>query len=271
MGSKERKIWTVVLVVLLCLIPSTTYAATAEELYAKYNITYESPYPYDVIETISAYDNAKKFVAMYSYVITSEYDVEALKLKVEELTQKLNSTEVQLLDGYNLSTDEIYALEDNYITTKEQLENARLSLASVDLNYSIPNADNTPTYSEYKSALSKKNAIDAKCNVGDIEELSVPVSGNALVYSSVDKYTTYSVSNDVDVLALFNGVVSDTSDKYVIINHYNNIYTRYDNLYNVSVEVGDTVVQGQVIGRADKKFNLALKLAGRFVDVNELF
>lgn len=61
--------------------------------------------------------------------------------------------------------------------------------------------------------------------------------------------------NAFDVVAVLNGTVSDVSEnetlgKIVEINHNNGYVTIYQSLQEVSVKKGDTVNQGQIIGKS---------------------
>jgi septal ring factor EnvC (AmiA/AmiB activator) len=259
------------LVVLLFLTPATIYADTANDLYDLYDMKYEDSIPEDVIDTISRYNYAQKYVSMFQYVAVSEYDTDLINAKIDQLESNLESLTDQLLAGYDLSMDEIYTLEDEYNETYTKLQDAKDSLQTVEIDFDTPTVDNTPTYSEYKEALQKKSKLVTEAELGEISDLSYPVTTAALESDRTFTSLTLAVADGATITSLFNGTVALTDDNSITIDHHNGIYTYYGGLTSYYVRPGDTVYQGQSIGTSGNKVILKLKIDGKLVDISKLF
>jgi murein DD-endopeptidase MepM/ murein hydrolase activator NlpD len=268
-GSKIRK--ALILVIALVLQATTAYASTASDVYAVYDMSYEPSYPKGVLSTIAAYQNAKKYVYMYQYVIESEYDTTLIDRRIEEYKKTVETTSEKLLGGFSLDLSEIYALEDQYTEAVQKKEEAELSLVSYTVDYEAPTAKDVPTYAEYQQACTTKSLIDNKANVGTLENLSYPTETACLIDSSNDTSMTFATSSNTVVTSLFNGKVAKVTDDSVTVCHYNKIYTCYSNLSSVTVKKGDIVCQGQSVGISTSKFTLRMKVGGKLVDVSKLF
>ena len=267
-----------VAVVLLCLVFSTrAYAADVTELYEKYDIEYTAEVPEEVLETIQKYDNAKRYVSMYSYVINSEYDIESLVNKQLELEKYLLQLESELKAGYNKPLSAIYELEDEYYTAKQQLDNISKSLQTYVIETEYIETKDVPSYSKYKEALQSKNDIVSKRNIGSLDDLKVPVQSESILVDSSNDCSVYKVINNTGALSPFNGVVeSIVVDKEYglccILNHHNGVQSFLCHLESVDVEEGDTVYQNQRIGYVQgNQFIFRLKLKDVFVDASKIF
>lgn len=266
-----KNVVTVLTVFCLLLYSSVTaYAKGVEDLYTLYGIPYEVTYPDDIMRIISDFQYAEKYVSMYRYVVESTFDTTVIENRISKLEVDLLSVEEQLLCGYTLSIEEIYTLEDEYVSITGQLEDAKKSLIGGEIDYNIPNAENTPTRKEYEEALEKKSKMGAAVNLGEFE-LNYPVDTGALISDKTDTHLELAVANNSTVTALFNGTVTAITSSSISIDHTNDVFTFYGNLRSVSVNVGDAVTQGQPIGTTTSTLMLKMKLDGNLVDITKIF
>ena len=270
MGTQKCKTAVTLLVVLLSL-PTICYADTAVDVYEVYGVDYEITYPDSVVDTINSYNYAKRYIAMYRYVAESEYDKSILEKRIDTLESKLKDIESKLSNGYNLSLDEIYALEDEYVTTSKNLSDAKSALVEGEVECDTPDASNTPTYEEYMEAMQEKSRIKTEAEVGSVKNLTYPVTSASLVSDKTDNSLLLDVAFGTTVTALFNGTVAAVDDSSITLNHHNGIYTYYGNLSSSIVSVGDTVYQGQSIGLSTDTLQLKIKVGGELKDVSKLF
>lgn len=259
------------------LLSTHVKAASAEEVYEVYDMEYSVDIPKEVTETIRAYDNAKKYVSMYTYVVNSEYDIESLTLKQTQIETELRIIESKLLSGYDTPQVELYSLEDEYHSLKTQLENIRSSLHTYSIEMESVTANSVPTYTEYKEAVQTKNDIVARMQIGEVEQLKVPVQSVAKLIKHDTKSTIYKVIEGTGVLSPFNGVVDKVYvDKdyglCVVFDNYNGIKTYVCNLETVDITEGDTVYQNQRIGYAlGSTVLFKMSLSDTFVDISKIF
>lgn len=256
---------------LLLLHNTPCQAATVDELYAVFDMEYSVEYPKDVLDTIDNYNYAKRYMSMYRYVVESEYDIESVNKNIEYLEDRLTEIESNLSKGFVLNLDEIYLLEDEYTEVYNQLERAKKSLISVDVDVRIPTSTDTPTYAEYINAMQKKALLATQAELGNVKGLDYPIDTAALVKDLSDTHLTLSVADGSTATSLFNGKVVDITDDSITLYHYNNVYTLYKGIQHSYVEKGDTVYQGQSIGTVNSNLTLKLKLNGKLVDVSLLF
>lgn len=256
---------------LLLLQDTPCQAATVDELYAVYGMEYSVEYPKDVLDIIDNYNYAKRYMSMYRYVVESEYDVESVNKNIEYLEDRLTEIEGNLSKGFDLSLDEIYLLEDEYTEVHNQLERAKKSLISVDVDVRVPTSTETPTYDEYVNAMQEKALLNTQAELGNVKGLDYPIATAALVKDLSDTHLTLSVAEGSTATSLFNGKVVDITDDSITLYHYNNVYTLYKGVQHSYVVKGDTVYQGQSIGTVNSNLTLKLKLNGKLVDVSLLF
>ena len=238
---------------------------------AFYDMSFEPKYPDDVLDTISKYDVAKKYVAMYQYVVYSEYDSSVIESKIVELEKEKASLEEQLLAGYDLELSVIYELEDAYLSTCTKLEDYKKSLVSYEISTDEPVSEDVPTYEEYVDAIQVKKRIDELSDIGNVDKLSFPVSGAHLISEKTNTGVLYSVIDGSSVTSLFNGEVVNINGGDITLNHHNGIYTFYGNLSSVVVSEGDIVKQGDLLGKSSNTLLLKCKVNNKLVDVSKLF
>ena len=269
MGIKKSATFLMLCVAML-FCSSTVRAETLRDLYTIYSLDYVEGYPEGVLETIASYRNAQKYVAMYQYVASSEYDTSILDNRIDSLTNDLESLENELISGYGKSLSDIYELEDSYVKISEDLVNAKSSGVSYEVSYEAPTVDNTPTYAEYKNALQQKSIFDSQQDIGSIN-ISYPVDAMVAILDATDKHLELAVPNNSKVTVLFNGTVSGVSDESVSINHGGNVHTYYGNLSEIYVSKGDIVYQGQVLGTTKNTLLLKMKISDNLVDIRKIF
>lgn len=271
MGNKVRRSALVILALLL-VFPYTVYADSASDLYKKYDMKYEQKYPTNVLSTIAKYQNAKKYVYMYQYVIESEYDTSIIENRIKTFEKELKDTEKKLLDGYDKSISDIYELEEKYSNAKAKLADAKKSLKNCKVDYKPPKSKDVPSYAEYSEACMTKSLVDNQNELGNISDMKYPTETACLIADQTKTSMTFETANNTIVQSVFNGkIISVSDDNEVTISHHNKIYSHYKGLNSVVVSVGDEVKQGQVIGTSSSQFTLQLKVGGKLVDVSKLF
>lgn len=269
MGIKKYAalILTVMLVFVLC---TDVYAETAKDIYELYGIEYTDCIPDSVLDVIQRYDNAKRYVTMYQYIVNSSYNSMELKTRIDVESKRLSKLESNLLGGFNKSIDEIYALEDDYLSTRKDLETNELYAAFETANIETPDVKHIPTESEYMEALRTKDEIIGTSNVGKISAVPVPVlyADNMHTFK---KSLYIQVLNSSDVVSVFNGAIVSVKNNCITIAHSGNIYSYYGNLDEVYVSVGDVVFQNQPIGYTNDSIVFKFKINGSIVDPELLF
>ena len=261
----------VALVLCLCLLSvNPIYADTASDLYELYGSEYVTDYPDGTLETISKYQNAKKYVAMYQYVITSDFDPSIINERIDKYSEEIDECSAKLLAGYSMSLEDIFDAEGEYLEATSLLHEAKKSLKQYEIDYSAPEAKDTPSYTEYSNACVVKDVIDAKSELGDVKSVKYPINGACLIDDQTDTSLTLLTAENNLVQSLFNGVVAKTTEDSVTVYHYNHIYTYYGGLTNVTVSKGDTVYQYQTLGTSSSHVTLKLKINGDIVDINKL-
>lgn len=254
-----------------CLLPTNVSAGTAADLYELYGKEFQVKYPESVTQTISKYQEAKKYAAMYQYVITSEYDDGILQKRAEELKKTITSAETTLLNGYSMDIEDIYETEESYKSSLSLLEDTELAMQRADVQYNVPTVKDVPTYTEYCNARTLKSCYDTYSNIGSIKDITYPVDSACLVeYEDATKLKLATIKESV-VVSLFNGVVVDVHETDLTISHRNGVYTFYGGLKDIAVEVGEEVKQGQPIGYSSGHLTLKLKIDDEIVDIAKLF
>lgn len=275
MGKKAAK---AIVIALLCAasIQLPVHAATASDLYEVYGKEFTVDLPEDVVAKIRAYESAKKYVSMYNYVANSEFDVKAIEDEIRVTTRERDSVSNELLAGYDKSTAELFELESRYTELSNKLDRLQKSLESFDVDVTPVNIGDVPTYSEYVEALRERNDILGSTEIGDLEELQVPVQSLATCKSLDDTSATYRCVEGTGVVSLFNGTVEkvyvdDTYGLCVCIDNHNGIKTYFCNLELVDVMEGETVYQYQRIGYVyGSTITLQLQLDEEYVDITKI-
>ena len=259
------------LVIALCLLPTTVFAGTAEDLYKLYGKEFTVKYPESITRTISRYQNAKKYAAMYQYVITSEYDNSILQKRADDLRESISTAESTLLNGYNMSLEDIYTAEETYRDSVHLLASTEKAMETDDVQYTLPETKDIPSYVEYCNAKTLKSCYDSYNNIGSLDSLTYPVDSACLVeYVDNSKLKLTTVQWSV-MHSLFNGTVVDVKEDNLTISHHNGIYTYYGGLSDISVKVDEEVKQGQPIGYSSGHIVLRMKVDNEIVNVSKLF
>lgn len=275
-GKKAGKWLSLLAALAVLLFPINSKAADVSELYHTYGKDYEVEIPEDTLNTITAYDSAKKYVSMYNAVVSSEYDTTMLSSELEQLEEERARIADKLLAGYTMDMSALLELEDRYVYVINRIDDIESSLVSYNVEVSSIDAGAVPSYSEYSDAMREKNDILAKQEIGNIENLQVPVQSSARLLEHSDDMSTYKVIDGTGVLSLFNGVVDDVfiSDEYgltVVVNNQNGVKTHFCNMEFADVVIGETVYQNQRLGYVyGTKLLLRMQLGDDFVDVSKL-
>lgn len=275
MGAKARA-KVIVFAALLFLVPMHVKAESVSELYDLYGIEYEVDIPTETLETIRAYNYAKRYVSMYNYVTGSEFDKTAIEAEIADLQETVTRLHNTLLSGYNMSDGLLAAYEDEYSQCVKRMEDLQSSMVSYQLEDSPLDINNVPTYSEYVSAVREKNDILADADIGTLQNLRVPVQSSARLVSSDENVFTYRVVDDTGVLSLFSGEVTDVvvedSSINITVDSGNGVIITYGNLAIAEVVPGDRVLQNQRLGYVHgNRFVMSLNLGETRVDLNTLF
>lgn len=149
--------------------------------------------------------------------------------------------------------------EDAYEVTKNELsKNYDLTeiLTSIDIkNIDISDIDIDgckEAVLDYVDEL--RSTVTGKEKIKDVikNQYELPVDGEYKELEGKNKGLAIYTENDADVIASFKGTVrqiKDNNGKHVIIDHENGVETYYGLLSDVSVEEGDIIEKGQVIGK----------------------
>lgn len=267
-----KKITAVIMSLSLILYtPAVTSCETTTDLYSMYDMSYTVEYPKDIMDTISKYQNAKKYVSMYQYVILSEYDTKLLDERERNCLKTIEKSEKSLLGCYNADLQTIYSYEDAYVTAVRQYDDVVKSKVTAPIDYEAPKPADVPTSSEYRKACNKKAYLDSCSNLGDVTDLHYPFNVACLIDSTDNNRITFLTQRDALVQSLFNGKVAKCDNTSLTIYHYNGVYTHYTGLSSVSVKKGDKVRQYEPVGTSTSKVTIQLKLNGKLVDISKLF
>lgn len=270
MGSRVRKAWILGLV-LTCASVQVTSAATIKDLYDKYEIDCDVECPPSAIKTIAQYQRAEKYNTMYQYVMESSFDPSILTTRINNLEERLENIESQLLNGCDLDQNAIYALEAEYTKCMKQLQDAQSSMEVCDVSYEIPDIGSIPSYEEYIEAIKIKDMSSPFVEIGDITDCDFPVEGSTIFTELTPTKLSMACVAGSTMYAPLSGRIVDVSDGNVTIYCGGEVYMLVDGLKRTAVRVGDTVVQGEVIGKAEHDYTLKLKIAGKLQDVSRLF
>lgn len=270
MGRRAGK-ETVLAIIISCLITQTVSAATIQDLYDFYNVKCDVECPAEITDTINAYQRAEKYESMYQYVNSSTYDPIVLQRRVKACEEDLQTVTDKLLSAYDLTQDEIYTLESEYRICQQELKNAKAALSGCAIEYNIPDLGDVPTKKEYEYALHLKDFCNPYQEIGDIENLQFPVQGDALISDYTKSSMTLRTTKNTLVTSLFNGVVLDCDESSVTLFCGSDVFVYEGNLDKIIVDKGDTVNQGDVIGKTSRNVLLKLKLGGSLCDVHQLF
>lgn len=273
MGSKARQGLTIFLLTTILLSQSVCAAEpTAAELYDFYGIPYSVVYPEGVLETINYYLYAQKYEHMYKYVLTSHFDDTIIPDRIHAAEERLNEIISCMQGGYFLSREEIYSLEQEYNTTVKYIDAERSKLDTYSVDYRAPTTANVPSYEEYIEACNTRAEVESHADIGRfVTPMEAPVSSTWLIESTTKNTVTFKVANGTSVSALWNGQVVSVDNDKIVVSCYNEILVGYSGMAYIKVKVGDTVYQGQSIGKAGSTLTLKLKLGDTFVDISRLF
>ena len=101
--------------------------------------------------------------------------------------------------------------------------------------------------------------------------MKVPVVSSAIIDKVQGTTTFFTVADGTSVTALFNGKVLKVTSDSVLLDCHNSIIVGYGNMKSISVSEGDTVYQGQTIGKSSSNLKMRLALSNKFVDISKLF
>ena len=264
---KQRAVISLVLA--MSLLPNlTVHADSVNELFERYDIAEKAVLPEEVSDAIQSYNSAMQYAYMYSGVANSEYNRNLVETRLTDVQSKLDDVESQLLFGFSKSRSELELLEDEYrelFDTKTDLEGSlNTSDVPVDFDFS-----NVPSTLQFQQAMDYKDMWLNDIQIGDIEDIKVPVKEVAELISCNDLRTIYKTTRKAQVQAPFNATVSDVfvSDDY-------GLSVVLDSGYGVtsSVSIGDEVEQYQTVGiTADSNAVFCLELRGDLVNFAKLF
>lgn len=272
---KQRAVISLVLA--MSLLPNlTVHADSVNELFERYDIAEKAVLPEEVSDTIQSYNSAMQYAYMYSGIANSEYNRNLVETRLTDVQSKLNDVESQLLFGFSKSRSELELLEDEYrelFATKADLEGSlNTSDVPVDFDFS-----NVPSTLQFQQAMDYKDMWLNDIQIGDIEDIKVPVKEAAELISCNDLRTIYKTTRKAQVQAPFNATVSDVfvSDDYglsVVLDSGYGVTSYVCNLEETTVSIGDEVEQYQTVGiTADSNAVFCLELRGDLVNFAKLF
>lgn len=153
----------------------------------------------------------------------------------------------------------ISGAEDTYEVTKNELSK-NYDLTEIFTSIDIKNIDISDididgckeAVLDYVDEL--RSTVTGEEKIKDVikKQYELPVDGEYKELEGKNKGLAIYTENDADVIASFKGTVrqiKDNNGKHVIIDHENGVETYYGLLSDVSVEEGDIIEKGQVIGK----------------------
>lgn len=278
MGKKYCRAALAVLLLLLLLLPAeVVHASDVEELYDVYDKEFTSSMPEDIVDKIKSYEDAKRYVSMYTYVINSEYDTSVLTEELNSINSRLVELEIDLMSGYDKELSAILSIEEEYKVLTERKLDIESTLQSFPITINSIDVKSVPSYADYKDAVKQKNDFISKREIGNLTEMQVPVQSAAVLADNSADYTSYKVLDNTGILSPLNGTVEkvyvdDVFGLSIVVDNYNGVKTYMCNLEYADVTEGDTVYQNQRVGYClGSKAVFRLSISDDFVDISKLF
>ena len=268
MGKKDAKV--IALVSILLAIPIVAHAETVDDLHTLYGIETVHEDLSAEEDVVHRYEDVRRFVAMYNYVDLSTPDTATQDMRIKEIDKEISDTEAQLLDGFYLSFEEITILEDKLTSALTYRSYVLGTYDYVMVDVDIPGVNEVPSYQQYQDALDALSRSSSYVEVGDLSSLPYPIVGDCTLVNQTGNYTYFSVDGRKPVISLFNGTVLYVGDNGITIG-IKDVTIQYENMETVSVEVGATIEQYDIIGYATDGVLVNLWIGDERVDMSKLY
>lgn len=269
MGKKVAAVLGLFVTFSLCSMQVSAH--TVDDLGTLYDIPILDKTPEEAVKVLKNYDEAKRFIAMYNYVDLSTPDTSAQDAMIQSLEATVKETEQKLLNGYNLTLQQIIELEVLREEALATISYIQRTYDYVQVEVDIPASNEIPTFDEYLAAKQTVAQYTAAKEIGDLAHLAYPLSGDAQIGKHTKVKTTFTCPSLSAVNSLFNGVVTYVDDECVEVTTYDTVVVRYDNLYSVDVEVGDTIYQYKSLGTVYKQLDVSMSINDRYCDITMLY
>ena len=227
-------------------------------------------------------------------------DIDSMNLAMINMAEDIKSKQVELLQGVDLSVNEILKLENDLSTLEAQYKviSEEVNYYNTLYTYDIPQDKIEEALALVDTKAAEYSEAVAYGEIGDVTGVKVPVDGpfyissyfggriNPLDGVSYDNHrgVDFAANLDTPIQALFSGtvVVADYHwglGNYVRIDHGDGIVSTYLHLNSISTHVGQQVTQYDEIGKCGSTgawstgshLHLALSINGVYVDPYKLF
>lgn len=263
MGKRKQFSWLTLALVLSIFGPATkAQAFNTEDLFNTYEVPYECSISQESLSTISAYENAKSYVARFSNLLSLEPDFTTVAARVSVLEGSCRDLEESLDSGYFLAYEEIVSLENKYSDMCEQLKRVEQTLEyeSVVLQLSIPEV---PTNSAYNSAIAEKENYVKQNYLGE-DSFVAPVNSYNFVSCAEDKSVVYTGTWGESVYSMYNARCVDIQETdcglLLLLEVGDSAVLTYEGILQSKIQIGDYIKQGDLIGLADDSLSVQLVL-----------
>lgn len=250
---------------------SDVYAYSTEDLFHKYSVEYEGGIEQEILDTISAYECAKSYVAKFSNLLSLEPDLTTVVAQVSSLEEQCQTIELRLSEGYFLTYDELIALEDEHSKVTRQLEQAKstLSIGDIDLQLSFPEVPSAPSYAE---AVAMKDKYIAENYLGELDFVE-PIKQFSSSYYDVTNFVHYSGTWGASVYSMYNAhctAIQATENGLLIELQVGDYVTlTYTGILYSKIQIDDYITQGDLIGLAGDSLYVQLVLDDTPIDFSK--
>lgn len=263
MGKRQQlSLYASVLTIGLLSSATEVCAYTTEDLYNQYSVPYECSISQDSLDTISAYENAKSYVARFSNLLSLKPDLTTVAAQASALEDNCATLKQSLDSGYYLTYDEIISLENEYLDTCTQLEQMECALnqESVDLQLSIPKI---PSASVYNEALTEKETYIKQNYLGDLSFIE-PVNNFGSISYDTNEFVVYTNTWGEDVYSIYNAHCIDVQEidgEYLLVLEIgDSVKMTYKGILQSKIKIDDYIAQGDLIGLAGDSLSIQLVL-----------
>ena len=270
MGKCIKIICTVIALTLVYSVNAN--AASTDELYKIYDVPRVYNCPAEICDTIKAYNSAEQYLHKYRYIATSTVDYASQDVELSKLKSELERLTTELHNGYNMSVEELYSVEDDWIVCNNRVKAIESSRNKVVELPTVLDLSKVPTKEQFEEAVKLKQAYDNSTNVGVVTPLQ-KLTRNAMLYKGYSNgVTVYAVTFGDDFYAPFAGVVESVTEDTVKVDCGNNVSYSIYGLNVVSVKADDHVNQYQTLGLCGAKdIQIQLSLNKVTEDLNTLY
>lgn len=260
---RKKKVALLCTAILACT-PMTVQANDVEQLYDYYSVEAPEIEQFDKYDIITTYQEAQCASVKYSAVRNVDPHLAELVKRQKELSVRLTELEKELLGAYDLSFPEIVSLESEYKATETKLRSIELCLSiseiDVDLNFSA-----VPSRAEYLAARRELDDYMSSLELGTVPYTDVV--SNPVKITEGSSYDWVYTEKGMSVVLLYNGMCTEVTDTSATFECGNGVTVIYTNLDSTCVSIGQSVNQGEPVGRSSDMVGVSLLLNGQHVSI----